>query len=138
MTPRPDWPTDKNIGTVRTSTTAPISETDYNALDFKLWKDLGDEFMVKSNINNWISCRETGGSLVEWRNGGLICRVVNNLTSKCGNVAPDTIQMTVHDSWGAHSTGPNLYNSHTRGRLKTYYYFEDSTAGTVLGLSRVI
>lgn len=57
ITPRPNWPITSKYGNIMTSTKAPESETDYNAMDFNLWKNLGHEFMVKSNINHWIACR---------------------------------------------------------------------------------
>ena len=69
------------------------SETDYNALDSHLWKHLGSEFMIKSNINNWIACREGSGSLIKYRAGSISCRIVNNLTHKCGNVVPNQIEV---------------------------------------------
>ena len=134
MTPRPSWPSVKNSGTVRTSTTAPISETNYNAMNFWLWKHIGHEFMIKSNINNWISCRESGGSLVNWRDGGLRCRVINNLTRRCCHIVPNRIQTATRDYYGIHKTGPNIYSSQPGSGLKKYYYLEDSTAGkAVLG-----
>lgn len=129
VTPRPDWPTNKNGGTVRTSTDPPTSEIDYNAIDFNLWKKIGTEFMIKSNINNWISCQENGGSLVEFRAGGLNCKLVNNVAGKCGNVVPNEIQTTTKDGYGLHSTGPNVFDNRVKKVLKYYYYFEDSTQG---------
>lgn len=130
VTPRPNWPVD---GNGRVSTTAPSSETDYNALDSHLWKYLGSEFMIKSNINNWIACHEGTGSLINYRAGSLNCRIVNNLTHKCGNVVPNQIQLSTRDSYGPHNLGPNLYDSRVRGGwfrvLKVYYYLETSTAG---------
>ena len=69
------------------------SETDYNALDYRMWKYLGTEFMIKSNINNWIACREGTGSLIKYRTGSIHCRIIRKLTGKCGNVAPNQIQV---------------------------------------------
>ena len=108
MIPRTNWPSGRNSGTVRTSTTAPISETNYNAMNFWLWKHIGHEFMIKSNINNWISCREAGGSLVNWRDGTLKCRVINRLTRKCGHIVPNRIQTRTRDFFGSHNTGPTF------------------------------
>ena len=55
ITPRPDWQAKSDMN-VLDSTTPPLHETDYNAVKFSLWKQLGREFLVKSNINNWVVC----------------------------------------------------------------------------------
>lgn len=134
LTPRPSWPAKGNFGKTpakftRLSTTAPQSESDYNAMDFSLWKDVGREFMIKSNINNWIKCTEESGSLLRWRSGSINCRVVRDITGKCTRIAPNKIETTVHDSFGDHDLGVNLYNSYVTSSLKCYYYLETSTNG---------
>ena len=58
-------------------------------MDFNLWKKIGNEFMIKSNVNNWIACVEGEGSLVNWVNGPIRCRLVKNVTGKCSNVVPN-------------------------------------------------
>ena len=45
------------------------NETDYNAVDFSLWKHIGREFLVKSNFVNWFHCIPQNGSLVEMTQG---------------------------------------------------------------------
>ena len=45
-------------------------------MDFKLWKLIEHQFMVKSNINHWTLCTEGEGSLVEYKKGSLNCHVV--------------------------------------------------------------
>ena len=47
----------------------PKNETDMNAIDFKMWEAIGDEFLIKSNINNWVACLPNGGSLVSKTKG---------------------------------------------------------------------
>lgn len=49
VTPRPNWPAHGYDGI---STTAPLNETDYNAVNFSLWKELGRQVLIKSNTNN--------------------------------------------------------------------------------------
>ena len=49
--PRPDWQVASEVD-VPISTTPPLSETDYNAMKFSLWKQLGKQVLIKSNINN--------------------------------------------------------------------------------------
>ena len=59
-------------------------------MDFNLWKEIGTEFMLKSNIVNWYACTEGTGSFVHWRSGSIKCRMVKNQVNKCLNVVPDT------------------------------------------------
>ena len=66
LTPRPDWSATADVD-VLVSTTPPSHDTDYNAVKFSLWKQLGSEFLVKSNINNWLVCVPGTGSFVEWQ-----------------------------------------------------------------------
>ena len=35
--------------------------------------ELGDEFMVKSNVNDWVRCRPGSGSLVTMTDGTIQC-----------------------------------------------------------------
>jgi len=122
VTPRPSWPANGNIPESRTT---PLSETQWGAMDFSLWRQIGPEFMVKSNINHWIACSDGTGSLVEYKAGSLSCRVVNNIASVCHNVAPDEIRVLTKES--SMNYGPHLYNSKSPTWLKTYYYWESST-----------
>lgn len=110
VTPRPNW---KTGGDVPVSTQAPTSETDYNAMDFKIWRKIGHEFMVKSNINHWISCKDGAGSLVEWKAGTISCHVIKNVASKCLDNAPTAIKF--------YGGGPDLVSR------REYYYFEGQT-----------
>ena len=116
VTPIPDWPAH---GTgVRESTTIPLNETDYQAMKFSLWKKLGNEFLIKSNINNWLSCKpkpSNGGSLVTFKDGKIKCRIVKYKADNCKDKpAPDNLIAT--DDYG-----PSLISS---AENKQYYYFE--------------
>ena len=51
------------------STSHGRNETDYNAVDFSLWKHIGTEFLVKSNFVNWYHCVPGNGSLVDMKEG---------------------------------------------------------------------
>ena len=53
VTPRPSWTSSEAY--IPVSTTVPLSETDYEATNFSLWSTIGKEFLIKSNINNWIA-----------------------------------------------------------------------------------
>ena len=70
-----------------------FSETDYNAMDFQYWANLGSDIMIKSNINNWITCSEGNGSLVNWRSGSLKCKIDKRVTKKCSEVVPSSIMV---------------------------------------------
>ena len=62
VTPRPNWPASND--NVPISTTPPLSESSLGALDWNVWKDFGEEFMVRSTVNDWIVCQPNGGSIV--------------------------------------------------------------------------
>ena len=113
VTPRPTW-TARNANT-RVSTTVPLSETHYEAMNFALWRTIGKEFLIKSNINNWIACKEGSGSLVMQKSGSLSCKLVKQVSKQCAGVVPKSITM--------HSHGPYLSSANT------YYYFDGSTGG---------
>ena len=82
VTPRPDWPANPYVD-VTVSTNTPECETDYNAMEFLLWREFGVEFLIKSNINNWLICSPDTGSLVEWRNGNVTCKIANQVADTC-------------------------------------------------------
>ena len=110
VTPRPNW--QANYATVNTSTTPPLNESTLGAVIWKYWKNIGQEFMVKSNINDWIVCQPgQNGSIAEKKDGGLSCKNIKNLTAACVR-EPDRIKW-----WGP---GPTIYGE------KAYYYFDGS------------
>ena len=113
VTPRPNWPT--NYANVQISTTPPLNESSLGAVDWKLWKDIGKEFMVKSNINDWVVCQPNNGSIVTIKSGSLSCQNVQNVTTACSGVAPRRIHW-----W---SRGPAIYAS------SHYYFFDGYTRG---------
>lgn len=127
ITPRPNWPISNHVGNVHQSTTPPVSESDYNAMDFNLWKFLGSEFMVKSNINHWIACKEGSGSLVEFKTGSVLCRIIKNVASKCHNYVPDKLILHAAGNPAGSTLGPDLIRSQSSSWLKEYYYFESNT-----------
>ena len=68
---------------VPVSTTPSLNETDYNAVNFSLWKKLGRQILIKSNINNWLVCDPGNGSLVDWQDGDIICMIMKYVTNTC-------------------------------------------------------
>ena len=111
VTPRPSW-TASGANT-RVSATVPLSETHYEAMNFALWRTIGKEFLIKSNINNWIACKEGTGSLVQQKAGSISCKLVEQVSKQCAGVLPTSLTL--------HNRG--LYISAS----SMYYYFEGST-----------
>ena len=112
VTPLPTWTA--SAANTRVSTTVPLNETHYQAVNFALWRTIGKEFLIKSNINNWIACKEVSGSLVKQKAGSLSCKLVKQVSEQCPGVVPKSIKMT--------SYGPYLSSS------DLYYYFDGSTS----------
>ena len=96
------------------STTVPLSETDYEAMNFSLWRTIGKEFLIKSNINNWIACEEGNGSLVQQKAGSITCKLVKQVSKHCAGVVPTLL--------GPHNEGLWLQAT------DLYYFFDGSTA----------
>ena len=111
VTPRPNWPA--SSANVPVSTTPPLSESSLGAVDWNVWKDIGKDFMVKSNINDWIVCQPRGGSIVKQKRGSLSCQNIKNVATACSGVVPYRM------AWS--SRGPYLYAS------RLYYYFDGDT-----------
>ena len=101
VTPRPNWPA--SGANVPISTTPPLSESSLGAVDWNLWKDTGKEFLVKSNINDWVVCQPNGGSIVTKKQGSLSCQNIKNVATACSGSAPYRI------FW--YSRGPSLHAS---------------------------
>ena len=97
------------------STTVPLSETHYEAMNFALWRTIGKEFLIKSNINNWIACKDGSGSLVMQKAGSLYCKLVKQVSKQCAGAVPKSIVM---DSSGPYLNSANLY-----------YFFDGNTGG---------
>ena len=112
VTPRPNWPVSR--ANVPISTTPPLSESSLGAVDWNLWKNIGKEFMIKSNINDWIVCQPNGGSLVTTAQGSVTCQNIKNVATACSGVVPNRI--------GWWSTGPYLATSLVSSSL--FYDFE--------------
>ena len=111
VTPRPTWTA--SSATTHMSTTAPLSETHYEAMNFDLWHTIGNQTLIKSNINNWIVCSEGIGSIVRQKAGSINCKLVKQVSQQCAGVVPNSLTM--------YSNGPYLNsNSH-------YYYFDGNT-----------
>ena len=111
VTPRPNWPA--SYANTPISTTPPLNESSLGAVDWNVWKDIGKDFMVKSNINDWVVCQPSAGSIVTNKGGAISCQNIRNVATACSGVAPNRI------FW--YPPGPSLYAS------TVYYYFDGST-----------
>ena len=87
-------------------------------MNFALWRTIGKEFLIKSNINNWIACKEGTGSLVQQKEGSITCKLVKQVSKQCAGVVPNTFKL--------HTNGPSL-NANS-----LYYYFDSHTSGSSL------
>ncbi|XP_031562427.1 uncharacterized protein LOC116298187 [Actinia tenebrosa] len=115
VSPIPNWPVNTSSGAwVSQSTTTPLSESSYSAMDFALWKKIGNEFLLKPNITNWVACVDGTGSLVNWVQGSLTCRVVKAITPTCITVTPNIMKTYS-------SCGPSLFFN------TDYYIFLEGT-----------
>ena len=119
ITPRPNWNV-KKVADVPVSTTPPLNETDFNAISFPLWKQLGRQILIKSNINNWLICHPGTGSLVDWKYGQLNCQVANRVTATCKEKPGPT-----NFARSLQGYGPRLYS----GDGSTPYYYFDGYTG---------
>ena len=116
VTPLPNWPAiDANVPI---STTPPINESSLGAVDWSVWKDIGKDFMVKSNINDWIVCQPNGGSIVTQKEGSLNCQNIKNVTTACSGVVP-------HKIWW-HWNGPIIHTFQKRPFF-LFYFFNGKT-----------
>ena len=71
------------------STTTPTSQDVTSAMDHSLWSEIGETFLVKSNITNWFECSPDGGNLVTLTEGNLNCSIVKHTVDDvdlCGSV----------------------------------------------------
>ena len=112
ITPWPSVPNSASATVVPVSTSPPMNKTDFNALDFNLWKDIGSHFMVTSNVNHWISCSPGSGSLVATTSGSITCRNVKNVSENClGWITAATYQsyLTLSGSISPYTSHGNFY-----------------------------
>ena len=118
LSPSPNWvyqPTNPNYPI---STTPPQDENELGSMDVEMWKEIGNEVLIKNTVNNWMICSENGGSLVEMRNGPLNCNKTKTVVEDvCEDVVPYMFQKD------GHSAG--LYAADG-----IYYYFYTKGAGT--------
>ncbi|KAJ7379425.1 hypothetical protein OS493_016662 [Desmophyllum pertusum] len=114
VTPRPTWKV--SSANTRVSTTVPLSETHYEAMNYALWRTIGKETLIKSNINNWLACKEGTGSIVQQKAGSITCKLVKQVSKKCA---------AVPTSFKIYGNGMSL------DRGSHFYYFDSHIGGSV-------
>ncbi|CAB4045224.1 Hypothetical predicted protein [Paramuricea clavata] len=107
--PRPGWPA--SDADIQISENSPAFGL--GAVDYSLWEYIGGNFLIQSNINDWIFCRPNSGSLVTPINGTIECENIKNIASNCSGFAPKQIVWT--------SCGPRLFGQNTM------YFFDGSS-----------
>lgn len=118
ITPRPNWhvfiPSRVDV---TISKNPPLSETDFNAFEFSIWKIFGEEILVKSNINNWIICSSGDGNLAKWSDGPVNCKIIKSITEHC----PDGPPPTHFFRYFGRYCGPSFFSD------SFHYYFDGCT-----------
>ena len=112
VTPIPSWPMSEGYEASPVSDDPPNDLLLYGALDFSVWKSIGEEFMIKSTVNNWIACVNNTGSLTRYVRGSLSCRLIHSITSVCPDLPTTSFQFDTF------SCGPPV-----KGQDR-FYYFE--------------
>ena len=120
VTPRPKWPSPFINVDVPVSTTPPLNETDYNAMEFSLWRQFGRQILIKSTINHWIVCLHGTGSFVDWQDGSVACTITKRVNSMCSDGPPPSTFKASTVSW----CGPLFKGGQGGG---AYYYFDGCT-----------
>ena len=103
------------------STIIPLQEDQFDAADFQLWKEIGSDFLIKSNVNHWVACSPGVGSFVEWLTGSVSCQVVKVVAQTCPSDAP------AHFSTSRGTSGPLLQMYDDDEDWPLYYYFDGKT-----------
>ena len=111
IAPSPSWSYAEKAASV--STTIPLSEDQLGSSAFSNWREFGEDFLIKSNINNWVSCSPNGGSLVKFKHGSVNCNIVKIMVPNiCEHVVPHILLLS------SNLFGPALF------ARDFYYYFE--------------
>ncbi len=84
-----------NTTNIQSSKTIPKDPQTHGAMEFELWVHIGNNFLVRSNINNEIMCTPVTGSIVNATVGSVSCSLVADIVQKenCTDV-PDYYDFT--------------------------------------------
>ena len=116
VTPIPSWPITGGDEMSSVSYTPPNDLIRYGALNFSLWKSIGEEFMIKSTVNNWLACFPNIGSLTRFEAGSVTCRLIRSITSICPDLSISEL------SFCRYRCGAALCSP--MSDFKSFYYFD--------------
>ena len=68
------------------SVTPPQNESHRAAMEFDIWKWIGKDFLIKSNVNNWVSCEAGSSDITILADGSIICKLVKVVNPACTTV----------------------------------------------------
>ena len=115
LSPSPDWSYKPTNPDFPISKSSPPAEDELGSMEYDLWKEIGDNFMIKSTVNNWLVCSPDSGSLVNMVNGGINCNASKVVVAgNCEDVTPTLIQMD-GSSIGLRTENGIYYNFYTKG-----------------------
>ena len=132
LTPMPSWPLGANLATSPVSYEPPNDLVQYGALNFSLWQNFGEEFMIKSTVSNWIACVPDAGSLTRYVKGSLSCRLIRSITSICPELPSAEIWFN-YDKCGASVRKVEGYTFYSfEGCLNSHWPIHDPCGNSVL------
>ena len=98
VTPRPNWTA--SSANTPISNSAPLGDDSPGSIPYHLWKDISEgEFLIKSNINNWISCIDSNKAIATHISSSITCEIVNVLTSVCTTITPTTVGWNIRGAF---------------------------------------
>lgn len=112
LVPIPTW---NKVDTRKTSSTPPQYADNFGAIDYRLWRFLGREILLKSTYDNWLHCKpvhnkvEIFPDLNKMKNNTSIemtCKYINDVRNKCKAKPPKILTWT---SDGPSMTQDNIF-----------------------------
>jgi hypothetical protein len=119
VTPRPTWNNPTSGTKTPTSTTIPLDPMITGAMDFAMWPTFGENVLVTSNVNQWLTCTPGTGSIAAFTSGTMTCSLERVIATACTTTVPTRFDTT-------DPTGVGLYA--TSNTLSTYYFWEGNTS----------
>lgn len=117
VTPIPSWTVDDEPNNlVQVSKEPPLNEWTYSAMDFPLWRNIGNEILAKSTVTHWIACSPGTGDFVNWKQGSINCRMIKQVADVCLDYVPTKFQIISY-------CGPALRSDNDQ----SVYLFDGST-----------
>ena len=64
--------------------------------------------LLQSDLINWYICQDGSGSILNWKDGSISCRVAKTLVASCNNTAPSHFHQSL--DYGMRIDGNRNYN----------------------------